>query len=143
MEICREEDRSGGANEGGRRRKGGGRERGEKGLFFVLDLGLVGPLYFGLGHQNIWARNSRSGDTFPLINCLLSFFGRGRMVPGNLSLNGTGAGSAYQAPEVHLLEHTPQLEKESFIATSHFRNIFFFCDLFPWSNHSLASIDQP
>jgi hypothetical protein len=49
MEICREEDRSGGANEGGRRRKGGGRERGEKGLFFVLDLGLVGPLYLAWG----------------------------------------------------------------------------------------------
>jgi hypothetical protein len=119
MEICREEDRSGGANEGGRRRKGGGRERGEKGLFFVLDLGLVGPLYFGLGHQNIWARNSRSGDTFPLINCLLSFFGRGRMVPGNLSLNGTGAGSAYQAPGGSLVASFSKTWRKTLLSKHH------------------------
>jgi hypothetical protein len=65
MEICREEDRSGVPT----KEEEGGREEEEnvvtKDLFFCLGSGAGRSSVFGLGHQNIWARNSRSGDTFP------------------------------------------------------------------------------
>jgi hypothetical protein len=73
MEICREEDISGlptkeevGCREGKRTRK--------KGLFFYLGSRAGRGFVLDPGQQNIWTRVSRSANTFPLINCILSFF---------------------------------------------------------------------
>jgi hypothetical protein len=80
-----------------RRKKAVGRRKrtGVRKTFFFLDLGLVGAFVFGLGHLG---RNSRSGDKFPLIKLHLSFFGRGRMVPGKTFLKWNGGWNGVPGP---------------------------------------------
>jgi hypothetical protein len=81
-EGCREEEENG----------------GEEDLFLSWIWGWSVLLFLVWGIKKYLGRNSRSGDKFPLIKLHLSFFGRGRMVPGESFLKWNGGWNGVSGP---------------------------------------------